>query len=206
VPLTARDAPPLVLASSSQTRRRLLEAAGVPVVVDPPDVDEASLRERLARDRASTEEAALALAAAKARAVAGRHGADVLVLGSDQILELAGRWLARPASPGEAREQLRVLRGRTHRLVTGAVLLRDGREVWRGVDVAELTMRPFSDAFLEAYLREAGEEVLESVGCYRLEGIGAQLFEAVRGDHFTILGLPLFPLLRALRREGVLME
>ncbi len=206
MPPCATRAAALVLASGSPTRRRMLEAAGVPVVVDPPDVDEASLRAELARRRASTEKAVLALAAAKARAVAARHGADALVLGSDQILELTGRWLAKPRSVEEARAQLRDLRGRTHRLVTGAVLLRGGREVWRGVDVAELTVRPFSDAFLEAYLGEAGEEVLGSVGCYRLEGIGAQLFSAVRGDHFTILGLPLLSLLEALRREGVLME
>lgn len=204
--LVAPDAPPLVLASASPTRRRLLEAAGVPVAVDPAEVDEAALRADLAGRGATAEQAALTLAAAKAAAVAGRHPPDALVLGADQILELDGRWPSKPASLEEARAQLRELRGRSHRLVTAAVLLRGGREVWRTVDVAELAMRLFSDAFLEAYLREVGEDVLGSVGCYRLEGPGAQLFAGVRGDHFTILGLPLLPLLEALRRLGVLME
>jgi septum formation protein len=191
----------LVLASASSARRRMLEQAGVAHRCDPADIDEAAVKRGL-EDRPAAE-IALALAEAKARRVAARHP-GALILGSDQMLECDGRLYDKPASAAEAREHLCSLRGRTHTLISAAVLLRDGETLWRGADTACLTMRPFTDTFLDAYLAQAGAEVLTTVGCYRIEGQGVQLFTAVEGSHFTILGLPLLPVLEALRTLGEL--
>ncbi len=147
-----------------------------------------------------------ALAELKARSAGGRAPAGSLVLGADQILELDGVWLEKPADRAAARAQLASLRGRTHRLVSAVVAVKDGARIWHAVDRAELTVRPFSDAFLDAYLDRCGESVLGSVGAYRIEGEGAQLMARIRGDHFTILGLPLLPLLAFLREQGVLLS
>jgi nucleoside triphosphate pyrophosphatase len=137
---------------------------------------------------------------------AQRVGAKVrgrFVLGSDQILECDGTWLYKPGTRDQARAQLKNLRGRSHSLITSAVLVRDQERIWHVVDRAELRMRDFSDAFLDWYLDAAGEDVLHSVGAYQLEGMGAQLFERVTGDFFTILGLPLLPVLGILREHGL---
>ncbi len=197
-------APPLVLASGSTVRRALLAAAGVPLAaVEPASVDEGMLRESLRAGGATTEQAAHRLASAKAEMVATRHP-GALVLGADQMLETAaGDWLEKPAGRAAARGQLQVLRGTTHRLVSAAILVRDGRAVWQAVDDARLTMRPFGDDFLETYLDAVGPAVTSSVGGYHLEGLGVHLFSCVAGDHFTILGLPMLPLLTALRSHGV---
>ena len=125
------------------------------------------------------------------------------MLGSDQMLECDGAWFDKPATRDDARKQLKVLRGKSHSLITSAVLVRDDARLWHTTDRAELRMRNFSDEFLERYLGEAGEDVLHSVGAYRLEGLGAQLFERVTGDFFTILGLPLLPVLGILREHGM---
>ena len=191
----------LVLASASSARRKVLEGAGVPFVQVPSGLDEDRLKASLPAGPAP--ETARALALAKALAVsASRPGA--WVLGADQVLECEGRSLSKPGDKAEARAQLVHLRDREHRLVNGLALVRDGRVLWQYDDEARLRLRDFDDAFLDAYLAAAGPEVLESVGAYRLEGMGAQLFARIEGDFFSILGLPLLPLLDVLRREGIL--
>ncbi len=194
---------PLVLASSSATRARLLADAGLPILVDPAAVDEEEIRASFLAEGREAAACAAALAEAKAMRVATRH-VGALVVGADQILECGGRWLEKPRDLEAARAQLRLLRGKRHALITAAAVVRNGALVWHTIDRAHLTMRAFSDGFLDDYVATAGDELLESVGAYRLEGLGAQLFERVEGDFFTILGLPLLPLLDFLRGDGVL--
>jgi septum formation protein len=193
--------PALVLASKSQVRRTVLEAAGIPVESRPADIDERRIE--AAAGLAGPGDVAQHLAQAKAAAVAAAVP-DRLVLGADQTLSLAGRRFSKPADLEAARAQLAALRGRTHELHSGIALVRGRETLYRHVAVARLTMRDFSDAFLEAYLEAAGPAVSQSVGGYQLERIGIQLFQEVAGDHFTILGLPLLPLLAHLRQAGYL--
>lgn len=192
---------PLVLASGSAARRAMLDQVGVEFTVDPADVDEAQLKGELAGRDAG--DVALALAGAKAVAVSERRP-EALVLGSDQILDLDGALMDKAGDLEGARARLRRLRGRTHSLHSAAALARNGEVIWSGVDRADLTMRTYSDAFLERYLAAEGAKLLGSVGCYRLEGPGAQLFERVEGDFFTVLGLPLWAVLAELRRLGTI--
>ena len=197
-------APPLVLASASSTRRRLLADSGVVVCVDPAGIPET---EMIAASRAkgvSAGDCAGFLAEAKAAEVSARHP-RAFVIGADQMLDCEGDWLEKPHDLSAARAQLVRLRGRTHLLFSAVAVLRDGRRLWSALDRAALTMRSFSDAFLDDYLARTGDDALHSVGAYRLEGLGAQLFERIEGDFFTILGLPLLPLLGFLREEGVLI-
>jgi septum formation protein len=194
----------LVLASRSEARLRLLRAAGVAVEAIPALVDEVAVREGLQAEGVAVEDAAVALAELKAAFVAGRAAQAAIVLGADQLLELDGAWLEKPASEAAAREQLRALRGRSHRLVSAAVAFRDGVRVWHHVESARLQVRAFTDGFLDHYLAEAGGAVLGCVGAYQLEGLGAQLMARVEGDHFTVQGLPLLPVLAFLRDQGVL--
>jgi septum formation protein len=182
----------------------MLEAAGLHFAADAASVDEAELKEALAAEGVSAEDTAVALAEIKAQRVAARHPGDVLVLGADQMLEVEGRWLDKPATVEGARRQLVELRGRRHRLWSAAVLFRSGVRVWHHVAHAELWMRPFSDDFLDAYLAAHGDEIRHSVGAYHLEAAGAQLFSKTSGDFFTILGLPLLQVLQALRDQGAL--
>ncbi len=191
----------LVLASASSARRKILEDARVPFAHEPSGVDEGALKAELYSR--PPREIARALALAKAQAVSARRP-DALVLGADQVLETDGQLFDKPRDKSEARAQLVRLRGRPHRLVNGLALVRQGRGCWQYDDEARLWMRDFDDAFLDTYLAGAGPEILESVGAYRLEGGGAQLFARIEGDFFSILGLPLLPLLDALRREGML--
>lgn len=193
----------LVLASASATRVRLLQAAGVAFTADPAALDEGVAKAALKERDATASEAAEALALLKAREVATRHP-DALVLGADQMLECDGRWYDKPACGDDARRQLIALRGRRHTLASAVVAVRGGERLWECRDEAHLTMRPFSDAFLDDYLESAGAATFASVGAYQLEGLGAQLFARVEGDHFTILGLPLLPLLGFLRGRGML--
>ncbi|MEM0988904.1 MAG: Maf family protein [Pseudomonadota bacterium] len=193
----------LVLASASESRTRMLRNAGVDVIADPAAVDEATVRDRMLVDGASAAQIAGGLAIAKAQAVAPRHWGH-LVLGSDQILEHEGALLSKAPDRTAARAQLQALRGSTHKLISAAAIVRDGSVIWQAVDEAVLTMRPFSDAFLDGYLEAAGDAVQKSVGGYYLEGLGAQLFDKVDGDFFTVLGLPLLPVLAFLRLEGEL--
>ncbi|CAO3372094.1 Maf family protein [Azospirillum argentinense] len=197
--------PTVVLASGSRTRAEMLERAGVRVALAPAAVDEEEIKLAARAEGAPVEDVAEALAELKAQRVTRKHP-GALVIGADQMLECEGRWFDKPADRAAARAQLQDLRGRTHRLVSCAVVIRDGERLWHHVDRARLTMRPFSDAFLDSYLNASGDDVLGSVGAYHLEGLGAQLFHRVDGDFFTILGLPLLPLLGFLRVHGVIAE
>jgi septum formation protein len=192
-------ADPLVLASKSAARRAILEAAGLPVVVAPIDIDERAVETR--SGIAGAGDVAVLLAREKARVASARSGPS-FVVGADQTLALGERRFTKPVDRATAREQLRALAGRTHELHSGVAVARDGRVLFSHVDVARLTMRPLSDRFLDTYLDAAGAAVTSSVGGYQLERLGIHLFERIEGDHFTILGLPLFPLLGFLRREG----
>lgn len=195
---------PIILASRSPTRGRLLAAAGISFSVDPADIDERSEIDALARAHSSPSVIALDLAAKKARLVAQRHP-DAMVIAADQTLEIDRRTMLKPTSIEEATEQLRRLRGRGHYLHS-AVTCINGESVWRHTSSARLVMRFFSDEFLDAYVATCGERTLESVGAYHLEGHGIQLFQEIDGDFFTILGLPLIPLLDHLRAEGLLLR
>jgi septum formation protein len=196
-------ADPLVLASKSAVRRAMLEAAGLPVVVAPADIDERAVETRAGL--AGAGEVAVLLAREKARVASSRSGAS-FVVGADQTLALAERRFTKPVDRATAREQLRALAGKTHELHSAVAVARDGRVLFSHVDVARLTMRSLSDRFLETYLDAAGDAVMDSVGGYQLEKLGIHLFERIDGDHFTILGLPLFALLSFLRREGWLVK
>lgn len=195
----------VVLASGSATRRAMLEAAGLDFAVDPPDVDEGTIRDDVIASGGSHSEIAERLADAKAAVVSARHP-GAFVIGGDQVLSFEGRLLEKAASMSEAREILRALSGKTHTLYSCASLVRDGEALWRHVEAAHLTMRAFSDAALDAYLAKVGDVVLTSVGAYQIEGPAIQLFQTVEGEHATILGLPLLPLLGELRRRKVLMS
>jgi septum formation protein len=192
----------LVLASTSEIRRRLLANAGVAVAVVAPPVDEAAIRRDLAADL-PVARVAETLAEAKARSVSVDRPDDH-VIGADQILVLDDVIFAKPADLAEARRHLASLRGKTHRLITAAVVLRGGTPLATITDSANLTMRHFDDAFLDRYLAAAGPDVIRSVGAYRLEELGAQLFDRIDGDYFTILGLPLLALLSVLRAERII--
>lgn len=201
-PLKETTGAGVVLASASAARRDLLAGAGIAFTVDPALVDEAAVKDAMAAEGASAEDAAIALAHMKAQRISRRH-AGVLVIGADQILDLEGTWFDKPADMNHARDSLLALRGRAHNLATAACICRDGERIWHHVETPKLTMRDFSDGFLDNYLEDAGEGILSSVGAYRLEGNGVQLFARIEGSHFTILGLPLLALLDVLRANGV---
>jgi len=184
----------LILASSSATRAKLLRNAGLEIEVRPARIDEENIRRSLLAEGASTADLADALAENKALRVAQKHPQG-LVLGCDQILDLDGAVLAKPDDENDARSQLRRLRAKTHRLFSAAVLYDQGQPVWRKTAIARLTMRPFSDDFLESYLSENWQDIRHCVGCYQIEGPGIRLFSSIEGDFFGILGLPLLDLL-----------
>jgi septum formation protein len=194
---------PLVLASKSAIRHAILREAGIPVAVEPADIDERAIEQRSAKQDAG--ELAAMLAREKARTIAVRLP-DRLVVGADQTLALGERRFSKPADRAGARRQLAALRGQTHELHSAVALACGSSVLFEHREVARLTMRSFSDRFLEAYLDAAGAAVTASVGGYQLEKVGIQLFEHIQGDHFTILGLPLVPLLGYLRTAGWLAE
>lgn len=201
------SSPSLILASASAVRARLLGDAGILFTVADSRVDEDALKERFAGSNSDedTDKLALELAGAKAASVSERHP-GALVIGADQILSCAGNRYDKPKSMAEARANLLAFRGHPHILHSGIALAAKGEVVWRHSARATLTMRVFTEDFLDAYLREAGEKVMKSVGCYQLEGPGVQLFDKIDGNYFTILGLPLLPLLDELRKRGVVMS
>jgi septum formation protein len=194
---------PLVLASKSASRHAILRDAGIPVAVESADIDERAIEQCSAEQDAG--ELAAVLAREKARTVAARRPGR-LVLGADQTLALGERRFSKPADRAGARRQLAALRGQTHELHSAVALVRGSSVLFEHREVARLTMRSFSDQFLEAYLDAAGAAVTASVGAYQLEKVGIQLFERIEGDHFTILGLPVLPLLEFLRSAGWLAE
>lgn len=194
------DTPTLILASRSGVRAMLLENAGVHFRVEVSPVDEAAAKKGFDGDGNAL---ARHLAELKAVSVSAEAG-DQFVIGADQVLSCAGELFDKPHDLEEARRNLKKFRGRTHTLHSAVVLARKGEIEWGYTAEAHLTMRDFSDAFLDHYLRRVGEKVLKSVGCYQLEGAGIQLFERIEGDYFTILGLPVLPLFAYLRDQGAM--
>lgn len=195
--------PKLFLASKSAARARLLSAAGVPFAPVAAAVDEEAVKDAMTGEGAAPAEIAEALAELKAvKGSLRERGA--LIIGCDQVLACDGELYSKPNSLAEARAQLLSLRGRRHELLTAVVIARDGRAIWRHLDRARLFMRDFSDRFLDDYLAAMGDNVTATVGGYEVEGLGAQLFARIDGDHFSIQGLPLLPLLAILREHGVL--
>ena len=201
----APAAPPLILASASASRAAMLKNVGLTVETIPAGVDEDSVKRSVRNEGGSAAQAATLLAELKARRIS-RNRPDALVIGADQMLQCGDDWYDKPETLADARTHLQQLRGRSHMLITAAVVVRGDAVIWSHTDTATLAMRPFSDAFLDAYLARLGADSLETVGCYRLEGAGAQLFSRIDGDFFTILGLPLLPLLDFLRGHGILAE
>lgn len=194
----------LILASQSAGRIAMLRAAGVEVEAQAALVDEASIKESLVANGAKAREIADALAEAKARKVSGKYP-TALVLGCDQILVTAdGQIFDKPENPADAREHLATLSGTTHRLISAAVICENGKPVWRIVDTAQMSMRVLSDDFIEQYVGTHWEHIRHCVGCYRIEAEGAQLFVSVSGSQFTIIGMPLLPVLDYLRVRGLL--
>ncbi|MGJ0396933.1 MAG: Maf family protein [Methylocystis sp.] len=196
-----RESASLILASKSAGRRQALLHCGVPFESIPADVDERAIQSRLIGADADAIASTLARAKALAIAAKGRF-----VLGADQVASCEGRIFGKPADMREADALLRFLSGRRHRLHSAIALARDGALIFETVAVADLTMRDLSDAFIAAYLTAVGDNALTSAGAYQIEGLGAQLFSTVEGDHWTIMGLPLLELLEALRREGALLS
>ncbi len=191
----------LVLASGSAARRQMLEAAGLSFEVEVARVDEEAAKASLRAEGVKPRDQADALAELKALAVSRKRPG--FIIGADQMLAVEGETLDKPKDMSEAHSHLMRLRGRTHELLTAAVVARDGAIIWRHIDTPKLRMRNFSDAFADDYLARVGDAALKSVGAYQLEGLGAQLFERVEGDYFSVLGLPLLPLMAFLREHGV---
>jgi septum formation protein len=185
---------PLILASSSETRLRLLRAAGLDVVAQNPRIDEVAIRAALEADRATPRDIADALAEMKARKIADKHP-EALVIGCDQVLEFRHQVWGKPETPDDAIAQLSAFRGKSHKLLSAIVLYDAGKPIWRHVGEVRLTMREISDDWLRGYVARNWDSIRHSVGGYKLEEEGIRLFSAIEGDYFTILGLPLLPLL-----------
>ena len=194
----------VILASQSQFRAGLLAAVGITAEAMPAHVDEAEIKASAKAEGMTVQDTAMLLASLKAERIARRHP-DALVIGGDQILVCAGRWFDKPVDLDAARNQLRALRGRAHELVTAVLCQRGEQRVWQHVATPRLVMRDFSDAFLGEYLAMEGEVLTTTVGAYRVEGPGMQLFDRIEGEHSAIMGLPLLPLLEFLRQYGALL-
>lgn len=199
------EPPPVILASASISRARLLTAAGITFSAIPAMVDEDAIKASMRAEGEEAEAVAVTLAVLKAERISSRHP-EALVIGADQLLVCESRWFNKPADMAHARAHLQALRGRRHGLATAVVVARAGSTIWHHSEVARLKMRHFSNGFLDRYLEQVGEAACETVGGYRLEALGVQLFEVIEGNHFTILGLPLLPLLAFLREHQVLSQ
>ncbi|PWB84523.1 MAG: septum formation inhibitor Maf [Methylocystaceae bacterium] len=197
------DPMPLALASKSKGRRLVLEQTGIDFTTHPAEIDERAIEAEVARTGGGADEIATRLARDKALAVSAELKGR-LVLGADQVASCEGRRFGKPADVSRAAEQLRFLAGREHRLHSAAALVRDGAVLFETIGHADLKMRPLSDAFIGSYLAVVGADVAASAGAYQIEGLGIHLFERIAGDHWTILGLPLLPILEAARALGVL--
>jgi septum formation protein len=196
--------PPLILASSSKTRARLLEAAGLAFIVEPPGLDESVMRQAVSGAQSlAPHDVAEVLARAKAEAVSD-FAPKAYVIGADQVLAFGDLIISKPETMEAARRQLLDLSGKTHTLHTAVAVATNGETIWAETTMATLTMRKLSPEFIGRYLAAAGEEVLSSVGAYQIESLGVELFDKIDGDYFSILGLPLVPLLDTLRGEGVI--
>ncbi len=198
--MTAR--PRLILASGSEIRAHILRAAGIPFDIVRPDVDEAAIKAKAAAAGLSLDQIAQRLADEKSRSVSAEDGA--LVLGSDQILAFEGQGFDKPRTMNEAGERLKMLQGRAHTLINAVSIARNGEIVFRSLDQPTLHMRAMTDDEISAYLAEAGDDILSSVGAYQVEAIGIRLFDRIDGDYFAVLGLALAPALGYLRRAGML--
>lgn len=203
--MASTQPPNVVLASGSRPRARMLVNAGVPFTAAPASVDENSVKESMRAAGADVTDVAEMLAATKAQQVSRSH-AGGLVVGADQMLACDGVWFDKPASLADAKNQLISLRGKTHELISAVCVVCDGVVIWHHIECATITMRDFSDRFIDQYIERMGEDMLATVGGYELEGLGAQLFSHIEGDYFTILGMPLLPLLEFLRAHGVIIE
>ncbi|MFC3053667.1 Maf family protein [Kordiimonas pumila] len=193
----------LILASGSITRAKMLRSAGVDFTVIKPMADEEGLKETLLAEGLPPRDMADALAEVKARSVSMLKP-DAFVLGADQILELSGQVFSKATTLAEAKKTLSALSGHTHQLISAAVVYQNGQAIWRSIDSVKMHMRPISEDFIDMYLGKMADDALWSVGCYQIEGLGSQLFTRIEGSHFTVLGLPLLPLLDFLRRHGIL--
>lgn len=200
-PLDQRDR--VVLASGSRTRADLLRGAGLEIDIDPANVDEDAVKDSLRAEGATADKVAEALSDLKARKISDRHP-DALVIGADQTLDCNGVWFDKPPDLDHLRAHLTALSGRRHSLFAGVSVFRGGRRLWGLVEPAHMTVRTLSPDFVERYIDAVGTDGLGSVGGYRLEGLGAQLFSRIEGDYFTVLGLPLLPLLGFLRQHGTI--
>ena len=192
----------VILASGSASRRRLLANAGVAATNVKPNVDEEAAKAAFRADGMRVSDQAMQLAELKAIKVSRNHPG--LVIGGDQMLNLEGEAMDKPAGMEQAASHLRRLSGKTHTLETAIVIAENGEPVWRHLTAPKLSVRPLDDAFIASYLDAAGPGILDTVGAYQLEGLGAQLFSRIEGDYFSILGLPLLPLLDYLRTRGVM--
>lgn len=199
---TPRADHPLVLASASASRARLLRQAGLAFTVQPASIDEEEIKLSMRGEGAAAADVADMLAELKARRVSAPADPR-FVIGADQMLVCEGEWFDKPVDKAAARAQLLKLRGRRHELISAVVICRNNGAIWRHRESAELFMRDFSEGFLDAYLAQAGNGILGSVGAYELEGLGVQLFRRIQGDFFTILGLPMIALLDFLREHRI---
>jgi septum formation protein len=195
----------LILASASTARAAMLRNAGLAIDISPARVDEEEIKRAMLAEDAVPRDIADALAELKATRISAKSGAT-LTLGADQVLVQGGRLYDKPADLAQAADQLRALSGQTHELLSAAVIAEHGRPVWRHIGRAQLVMRPLTDHFIADYLSRSGGDILNSVGAYQLEALGAQLFTRVQGDYFSVLGLPLLEVLGFLRARGILTE